>query len=136
MKKLLSIAFALAVCFTSKIHHNEVASVATGAWSSTAVDSTIDQFIRQQYPGLEGSTLTSTQSQIVAGTNYLYTYTKGNTSWTVSVFDQPWTSTRQINGVKKTTNSTDPSGNPVTTVTGTSLDSRDFTTIARTQIKL
>lgn len=94
MRRALSIALALTVCFSAKIHHDETTSVTTGGWSSTTVDSAIDQYIRQQYPGLDGSTLTSTQSQIVAGTNYLYTYTKGNTAWAITVFDQPWTNTR------------------------------------------
>lgn len=80
MKKFILLALALAISYSLSIDHQQVAVTTTstpvgaGGWSASTVDSNIDQYIRQQFPSLSGATLTSTKSQIVAGTNYEYTY--------------------------------------------------------------
>lgn len=139
MKKFILLALALAISYSLSIDHQQVAVTTTstpvgaGGWSASTVDSNIDQYIRQQFPSLSGATLTSTKSQIVAGTNYEYTYQKGNTEWIITVFDQSWTNTRQVTSVQKIIQANDANGNAVENTVSTQLESRDFTTIARTK---
>jgi hypothetical protein len=131
MNRSVVVWLLLSVCLTIRVHHTQTSA---GGWTTGPSDPTIDQFIRGQFPGLSGATLISAQSQVVAGTNYLYTYQNGNTTWAVTAFNQPWNNISQITSVQKSTQWTDSNGNPVQTTAFTQLDSRDFTTIAASKI--
>jgi len=127
MNKVFIFAILLALSFSLKLDHQ------TGEWNVAGVDSSIDQFIRNSFPGLNGADLVQTKSQVVAGTNYEYTYQRDNNRWIVTVFDQSWTNTRQVTSVVRSQNSNE-SGKQIQRIFTTSEDSRDFTTIARNQI--
>jgi hypothetical protein len=135
MSKLVILLLLVIACTTLKVNHNQVIAPnpSTGGWSSGPSDPNIDQYIRQQFPYLSGSTLVSAQSQIVSGTNYLYTYQNGNTVWAITVNDQSWANFRQVTGVQKSTQYTDLNGNIAQSVISTQLDPRDFTTIVRSK---
>jgi hypothetical protein len=131
MNKLVFFALMIALCSTLKVNHHQQGL--PGGWTSAATDPNIDQYIRQQFPYLSSATLTSAQTQVVSGTNYLYTYQNGNTIWAITVNDQPWANYRQVTSVQKTTQSYDLYGNPIQTILSTQLDQRDFTTIVRSK---
>lgn len=57
-----------------------------GGWDISPANNEIDNFIRQSLPGLNGAELVETKTQTVSGTNYLYTYRRGDTFWKVQVF--------------------------------------------------
>jgi hypothetical protein len=135
MSKFALLLLLVIACTSLKVHHNQLISSnpSTGGWSSGPSDPNIDQYIRQQFPYLSGSTLVSAQSQIVSGTNYLYTYQNGNTAWAITVNDQSWANFRQITSVQKTTQWTDQNGNIAQSVISTQLDPRDFTSIVRSK---
>lgn len=127
MNKTIIFAILLALAFSLKLDHQ------AGEWNADGVDSSIDQFIRSSFPGLNGADLVQTKSQVVAGKNYEYTYQKDNTRWAITVFDQSWTNTRQVTSVVRSQNSNE-AGKQIQRIFTTSQDSRDFTTIARNQV--
>jgi hypothetical protein len=131
MNKLVFLSLLIVLSTTLKVHHNQ--QTLPGGWTSTPSDPNIDQYIRQQFPYLSSATLTSSQSQVVTGTNYLYTYQYGSNIWSITVNDQPWANYRQVTSVQKTSQSNDQNGNPIQTILSTQLDPRDFTSIARSK---
>jgi hypothetical protein len=131
MNKLVTICLLIVLCTSLKVNHNQL--TVPGGWSPAQSDPNIDQYIRQQFPYLSSATLTSAQTQVVTGTNYLYTYQYGNSVWAIIVNDQPWANYRQVISVQKTTQSTDAYGNILQTVLSTQLDPRDFTAVARSK---
>lgn len=128
MNKALIFAILIALAFSLKLDHQ------TGEWNVVAADPSIDQFIRNSFPGLNGADLVQAKSQVVAGTNYEYTYQRDNNRWAITVFDQSWTNTRRVDSVVRTQNSNE-AGRQVQRIFTTSQDSRDFTTIARNQVQ-
>jgi hypothetical protein len=48
----------------------------------------VDEYIRSQHPDLEGATLVSAKTQVVAGFNYDYKYTSadGKKDWDIVVY--------------------------------------------------
>jgi len=127
MNKAIIFAILLALTFSLKLDHQ------TGEWNVVGADSSIDQFIRNSFPGLNGANLVQAKSQVVAGTNYEYTYEKDSNRWVITVFDQSWTNTRQVTSVIRSQNSNE-AGKQIQRIFTTSQDSRDFTTIARNQV--
>lgn len=74
----------------------------TGAWATgdaTKPDADIDKFIKTQFPELANAQLVKTETQVVAGINYKYSYLLNNVTWRVTVWDQSWTSLRQVTGI-------------------------------------
>jgi hypothetical protein len=130
MKGLVLICLLLSACMALRTHHIQT----TGGWTSGPADPTIDQYIRGQLSGLSGATLISAQSQVVSGTNYLYTYQRGPTTWAVTMLYQSWNNIAQITRVEKATQWSDSNGNPVQSTASVQLDTRDFTTIAGSKI--
>lgn len=129
MKKMIVAALLAVAAFGLRTTHMGL----PGGWNDVAVDNDIDQFIRQRITTLKDATLASTRAQVVAGTNYEYTYKKGDATWKVFAFDQPWTETRSISKVEQTTESVN--GNTKTTkVVGSQVQNLDFTEITRNVI--
>jgi len=86
------------------------------------VNNDIDSYIRNQIPELQTSTIISSKvDNTNNGNNYAYQYQLGNSKYTISVWDQPTDRVRQIQGITKSTTSTNSLGQTVETVSNTRL---------------
>lgn len=98
----------------------------TGGWRNVAVESAnkeIDAYIRAQIPSLATAKLTSASEQVVAGMNYKNVYEVNGTKEEITVWDQPWTTFRQITGIKTSEVVQRPNGEKVQRTTTTWVES-------------
>lgn len=72
---------------------------------------------------------------MVAGINYKYSYLLNNVTWRVVVWDQSWTSMRQVTGIEKIEEKTDADGKKVQVTTNTRIETQDFAQLARSYFK-
>ena len=91
------------------------------------VNNDIDSYIRNQIPELQTSTIINSKvDNTNNGNNYAYQYQLGNSKYTISVWDQPTDRVRQIQGISKSTTSTNSLGQAVETVSSTRLSTESF----------
>lgn len=101
-KILLTLLLCLTTSLALRVHTQDQpapdpSATITGGWSTgdaTKPEAEIDQFIRKQFPELATAQLTKTETQVVAGINYKYTYVKDGVTWAITVWDQSWTKLR------------------------------------------
>lgn len=131
---LLTLTSTLALRLHGQNDPIPINSVITGGWSTgdpTTPEPQIDAFIRKQFPDLANATLTKTETQVVAGINYKYTYVKDGVTWTVTVWDQSWTKLREVTGIEKVEVKTNPDGKKVQVTSNTRVETRQFVDVAK-----
>lgn len=109
--------------------HNQI----PGGWFTTTPDTNIDQYIRQNIKSLADAKLSKTESQVVAGYNYRYTYIKDNATWEVVVFAQDWTNTKEITYAKRVVPQSGSTGK--TQVSIERVPTTSFTDVLRSKLR-
>lgn len=125
MKSFLVLSLILISVLGLKMqdHNQQNAPLLVGGYATQDVNNMsdnmkeIDTYLKSTFPQLASYKLTDAQTQVVAGMNYKYTYSNdaNNLSFEYIVYDQPWTSTRQVSSVKRIQKSFNENGDEVTT---------------------